>query len=48
MTCPPATTPAPLDRDAAHAQEPWGDFFAEEGVDLGERDQPDLPVRELF
>jgi antitoxin VapB len=26
----------------------WDDFFEAPGVDLGERDQPPLPVRERF
>ena len=26
----------------------WDDFFDSPGVDMGERDQPEMPVRESF
>jgi antitoxin VapB len=30
------------------AEATWDDFFDEEGVDLGTREQPEAQVRELF
>ena len=35
-------------RIIAPADQAWDDFFADAGIDLGERDQPGAQVREPF